>query len=104
MAILTALFSLIGKQVGKIIQAVFGWAITALFGRLPSAQQIALSAAFGASIAWPLLVVGAFFPGVAAWALAFLPLHKWLGDVALRILWIALAVVVPLAVTAAATE
>jgi len=98
MAILTALFSLIGKQVGKIVQAIFGWAITALFGRLPSAQQNALSAALIASIAWPLLVIGAFLPGVAAWALAFLPLHKWLGETALRLIWIALAVLIPLGV------
>src|SRR5205823_5164026 len=54
------------------------------------------------SIAWPLLVVGCFLPGVAAWVLAFVPLHKWLSDTTMRIVWLALAIVVPLGVGAIA--
>jgi hypothetical protein len=100
MAILSAVFGLIARQLSTILQAIFGWSITALFGKLPSKKQTALSVALILSVAWPLLVVGCFFPGAAAWALAFLPLHRWLGDLALRLVWIGLAVTVPLGVGA----
>jgi hypothetical protein len=102
MAILTAILSLVSRQLGNIVQAIFGWSITALFGRLPSQKQTALSVALILAIAWPLLVVGGFLPGVAAWVLAFLPLHKWLSDTAMRIVWLTLALVVPLGVGAIA--
>jgi hypothetical protein len=100
MAILSALLSLILRELSTIVQAIFGWSITALFGRLPSNKQTALSVALGLSIAWPLLALGSFLPGAASWAIALVPIHKWLGDLALRIVWIALAVIVPLAVGA----
>jgi hypothetical protein len=100
MAILSALFTLLGRQLTTILQAIFGWSITALFGKLPSKKQTALSVALGISVIWPLLVLGCFLPAAASWALAFLPLHKWMSDFALRILWISLAVTLPLAVGA----
>jgi hypothetical protein len=100
MAILSAILSLIARQLSNILQAIFGWSITALFGKLPSQKQTALSVALVLSIAWPVLVVGCFLPGVAAWALAFLPLHKWLSDTVMRLVWIGLALVVPLGVGA----
>lgn len=100
MAFLSALLSLLSRKLGDLLQAVFGWSITGLFGRLPRAKQTGLSVALILSLLWPLLVVGAFAPKVAAWALAFLPLHQWLGDGALRALWIGLAVLAPLGVGA----
>jgi hypothetical protein len=100
MAILSALLSLVGRQLTTIVQAIFGWSITALFGKLPSKKQTALSVAIGLSVAWPFLLLGCFVPGAAAWALAFLPLKKWISDFALRLIWIALAAVVPLGVGA----
>ena len=47
------------------------------------------------SILWPLFVVGVPFPKAAAWVLAFVPLQKWIGETALRVVWIALAVIAP---------
>lgn len=47
------------------------------------------------SVVWPLLVLGAIVPAIANWAIAFVPLHDWLGDTAMQIVWIALAVIVP---------
>ncbi len=98
MAILSAVLSLIARQVGTILLAIFGWSITALFGRLPSKKQTALSVALAISVVWPILVLGCFLPGVAAWLVAFIPLHKLLGTLALRLIWITLAVIVPLVV------
>ncbi len=98
MAIFSALFSLLAKKLGDIVQAIFGWSITALFGKLPTTKQVLLSVALVLSILWPLFVVGTIVPSAAGWALAFLPLEKWLGPTVLRIVWIALAVVAPLIV------
>ena len=98
MAFLSALLSLVARQLTTILQAIFGWSITALFGKLPPKQQIALSAALLLSVVWPFLLLGCFFPAAAAWAIAFVPLHRWASDFALRIVWISLAVLVPLGV------
>jgi hypothetical protein len=100
MAIVSALFSLLARKLGDIVQAIFGWSITALFGKLPTTKQVLLSVALVLSILWPLFVLGTIVPGAAAWALAFLPLEKWLGATVLRIVWIGLAVVAPLIVGA----
>jgi hypothetical protein len=100
MAILSALLSLVMRELSTIVQAIFGWSITALFGKLPSKKQTGLSVALAFSIVWPLLLLGCFLPGAAAWTIALVPIHKWLGDLALRIIWISLAVLVPIAVGA----
>lgn len=100
MAILSVLISFISRKLGSLVQAIFGWSVTALFGRLSGKKQVAVTAALVLSIAWPIFVVGLVFPGIAAWVLAFMPIHKWVGDVALRIVWGALALFAPLAVGA----
>lgn len=97
-AILSVLISFLGKKIGSIIQAIFGWSVTALFGRLPSKKQLAVSIALLFSIAWPIFVVGLFLPSVAGWVLAFAPVEKWTGSLALRIVWGALAFLAPLLV------
>lgn len=98
MAIVSALLSMLSRKLGQLLQAVFGWAITGLFGRLPSGKQTALSAALILALVWPLLVVGVPFPGVASWAIAFVPLHEVAPRWVLRAVWFALAVAVPLIV------
>ena len=94
-AILSALFSLLLKQIGKILQAVFGWSITALFGRLPATKQTAVTVALVLSVVWPVFLVGLVFPDAAAWIVAFLPLQKWMSATALRILWCVFSVITP---------
>ncbi len=95
MAIISALLSALVRRIGTLIQALFGWSVTALFGRLPKIKQIAVSVTLLLAVLWPVLVIGVFLPGVAAWALAFLPLHEWFSDTFLRLSWAALAVLVP---------
>ncbi len=95
MAVISLLLSFIGRKIGSIIQAIFGWSITALFGKLPTKKQLAVTVALVLSIAWPLFVIGLFFPAVAGWALAFLPLESWFGKLPLRIAWAMLAVIAP---------
>jgi hypothetical protein len=98
MAILTALLGFVGKKAGDLFQAVLGWSVTALFGRLPSTRQTALSVVFVASLLWPILVIGVFVPGVTAWMFAFLPVHKWIGAGVVRIISVVLAALLPAAI------
>jgi hypothetical protein len=98
MAIISLLFSFLAKKLTNIMQAVFGWSITALFGRLPGRSQMLVTGALVASLAWPLFVLGAFAPKLAAWVIAFVPLHKMIGATVLRIIWLSLAVLTPVLV------
>ena len=95
MAILQALISYLTKSAGKALNAIFGWAVIALFGQTSQKEQTVLSAVVAAAAAWPLLVLGVIVPKVALLVLAFVPLAKSVPSLWLRIVWIALAVLVP---------
>lgn len=97
-AILTFLFSFLSRKAGDIVQAVFGWSVSALFGKLPRKQNLLVTGALLLSLTWPLFVAGAFYPPLANWAIAMVPLHDWFGDTVMRAIWIALAVISPLVV------
>ena len=98
MAVISLLFSFLARKANDIIQAIFGWSITALFGKLPRRSQVLVTAALVCSLAWPVFVVGAFLPNIAGWLLAFVPLHKLIGTEVLRIIWLTLAVLTPVLV------
>jgi len=98
MAVISLIFSFLARKVNNIIQAIFGWSITALFGKLPRRSQILVTGALLCSLAWPVFVVGAFAPKVAGYLLAFVPLHKLIGEGVLRIIWLTLAVLTPVLV------
>jgi hypothetical protein len=95
MAILQALFALITKSAGKILNAIFGWAVRALFGRTTPTEQIFFSGLVGAAVAWPLLLVGAAMPKVGAFLLAFIPIPHWVPSWIVRVVWLGLAALVP---------
>jgi hypothetical protein len=97
-AFISLFLSFLAKKVGSIIQAIFGWSVTALFGRLPGKKQLAVSIALVVSIAWPIFVLGLFSPRVAGWVLAFIPFDAWASTTFLRIAWGALAFLAPLLV------
>ncbi len=98
MAFLSLILSFVVKKLSDILQVIFGWSVTALFGRLPGKKQIAVTVALVVSIAWPIFVAGLFVPKVAGYVLAFAPLEKWVSPFVLRIVWGALAVLAPLLV------
>ena len=98
MAFLSLLLSFLAKKAGSIVQAIFGWSVTALFGRLPGKKQLAVSIALVVSIAWPIFVLGLFSPRVAGWVLAFVPFDKVGSTTFLRIAWGGLAFLAPLLV------
>ncbi len=43
MAILAPLIAFIGRQLGRLVQMVFGWATLMLFGRVPQSKQLLLA-------------------------------------------------------------
>jgi hypothetical protein len=98
MALISLLLSFLAKKVGTLLQAIFGWSVVALFGRLPARKQMAVTVALVVSLAWPLFVAGLAFPPIAGWALAFLPLEKWASSGMLRAVWGVLAALAPLLV------
>ena len=98
MATLTFLLSFLARKANNIVQALFGWCITSLFGKLPRRAQTMVTGALILSIAWPIFVVGLFWPHVASWAIAFVPLHRWVGPNTMRIVWAVIALFSPLVV------
>ena len=98
MALLQALLALIGKSAGKILNALFGWAVRALFGQTTAREQTFLSVVVAAAVAWPLLLVGIVAPKIAALLLAFVPVPHAVPSWAVRIVWVALALLIPFAV------
>jgi len=98
MAALQALLAAISRSAGKILNAIFGWAVRALFGQTSAKDQTFLSIIVGAAVAWPVLIVGIIIPKIAALMLAFVPLPHWIPSWIVRIVWLALAVIVPVAV------
>jgi hypothetical protein len=96
MAILQAILALIGRSMGSILSALFGWAVVALFGQTTSREKVWLSALVGAAAAWPILLLGVVWPRLATLILVFVPLPAWIPTWTIRMIWIALAVAVPL--------
>lgn len=98
MAALQALLALISKSAGKILNAIFGWAVRALFGQTSAKDQTFLSVIVGAAVAWPILVAGIVVPKIATLIVAFVPLPHWVPSWIVRLVWLGLAILVPFAV------
>lgn len=98
MILIQAFLSFLGRSTGKIVNAIFGWAVVALFGRTSSRQQTVLSGVVGMAVAWPLLVAGVIVPKVAAFFIAFIPVAKSVPDSTVRLVWAALAIAVPVVI------
>src|SRR5262249_26306098 len=74
MALLQALIAFLTRSLGRIVNAIFGWAVTALFGRTDPKQQVALSVLVAAAAASPVLLVGILFPQEIAFILTLVPM------------------------------
>jgi membrane protein len=98
MAIVQAFLALLSRSLGRIVGALFGWAVVALFGTTSSGEKIRLSALVGAAAAWPVLLLGIIWPRAATLVLAFVPIPVAIPDWAVRLAWVVLAALVPFAV------
>lgn len=101
MGILQGIFAWLRKSASKLVQAIFGWAVRALFGTPDESEKTLLSIVVGAAAVWPLLLIGIPFPKIAAFVVAFVPIPKSVPDGWIRGFWIAAAVLVPVGVGAA---
>lgn len=101
MAIVQALVAFIGRSLGKILGALFDWAVIAIFGYASGTEKTFLAALLAAAGAWPLLLFGIAAPKVAAFVLAFVPVPAWVPPSVIRWIWVGLTLAVPLAVGAA---
>jgi hypothetical protein len=97
-AIIQAVLALVGRSAGKILNAIFGWAVRALFGQTTTREQTFLSVVVGAAVAWPILLIGIVAPKIAALLLAFVPLPHWVPSWIVRLVWAGLALVIPIGV------
>ena len=98
MALIQALFSFLGKSAGKVLNAIFGWAVIALFGRSSPREQTLLTGLVAMAAMWPLLLVGIVAPKAAAFLVAFVPLSRSVPEGVIRAIWMALAAIVPITV------
>ena len=98
MAIVQALIAFVGRSFGKILSALFDWAVVAIFGYTSGTEKIFLSGLLAAAGAWPLLLLGIAFPKIATFVLAFVPVPSWVPSWIVRVVWIVLGLIVPLAV------
>jgi hypothetical protein len=96
MAVLQAALSLLSRSIGKIFNALFGWAVRALFGQPSPKEQPFLLGIVAAAAAWPVLLLGIAVPKVAAMVLAFVPFHNRAPAWVVRVVWVGLAVLVPI--------
>jgi len=97
-AILQALISLLSRSLGKILNSIFGWAVVALFGQPSPKQKTLLSALVALAVAWPILVLGIAIPKIAAFVVAFVPPSAHGPSWVTRLIWLALALLVPITV------
>lgn len=100
MAVLAPIIAFIGRQLGRLVQLVFGWATLLLFGRVPQHKQMLLVGVTAGSVAWVVTLLGIAFPDVGAFLIALVPAPDFITDNFLRLVMLVLAVVIPLAVGA----
>jgi hypothetical protein len=98
MAIVQGLIALLTRQAGKLLNMIFGWATTLLFGKVPQDKQLELSVITFGSVLWLVVVVGIAFPAFGVFLISFVPIPRWVDDSWIRIGMIVAAVVIPLVV------
>ena len=96
MPIIAAIFALIGRFVGRLLNMAFGWASVMLFGRVPQSKQILLAAVALGSIAWAAAVIGVLMPPAGEMIVSSVPAPDWVDRDWLRLAMFVMAIVLPL--------
>jgi hypothetical protein len=96
-ALISAMFAYLGRSIGRILNTVFGWATTMLFGKVPQKRQILLSVLSFGSLVWLLFVIGIALPKVGGVLLAFMVPKTVAGQTWVRLVMLAGALLLPLA-------
>jgi hypothetical protein len=98
MALIAPLFAFIGRQLGRLVQMVFGWATVMLFGRVPQSKQLLLAGVALGSILWVVALLGVAFPDVGTFLIALVPAPDFIDEGWIRLAMLTLAVLLPLGV------
>lgn len=99
-AVIAPLFAFVGRQLGRLIQMIFGWATQLLFGRVPQSKQFLLAAVTAGAVAWVVLLIGAAVPDVGSFLIALVPAPDFIPEAWIRIAMLILAATLPLAIGA----
>jgi hypothetical protein len=96
MPLVAAIFTLIGRFVGRLLNMAFGWASVMLFGRVPQSKQLLLSIVALGAIAWAATVVGVLLPPVGEMIVDAVPAPDWVDDGWLHLGVLVVALLLPL--------
>jgi hypothetical protein len=99
-AILAPLIAFLGRQLGRLLQLVFGWATLLLFGRVPQHKQMLLVGVTVGSVLWVVTLLGIANPDIGAFLIALVPAPDFITDDVMRLVMLVLAVLIPLGVGA----
>jgi hypothetical protein len=101
-AIIGSLFGLLGRFAGRLLNSTLGWATILLFGKVSGRNQtILLGIALG-SLLWVATIAGIVLPELGVFLLAFVPIPNGVDPWLVRLVMLALAVLLPLVIGAAA--
>ena len=95
MVLVQAVFAMLFRSAGRLLNTAFGWATMMLFGRVPQDRQIYLSLVTFGSVIWLVAVAGIAFPRLATFLIAFVALPDWIDRRWIRIAMTVAAVVIP---------
>jgi hypothetical protein len=96
MPLVAAIFTLIGRFVGRLLNMAFGWASVMLFGRVPQSKQLLLSMVALGAIAWATAVIGVLVPPVGEMIVEAVPAPDWVDEGWLHLGMLAVALLLPL--------
>jgi hypothetical protein len=95
MAVFQAVFAALGRQLGRLLNTIFSWATTTLFGKVPQDRQTLLSVIAFGSVIWIVVVFGVIFPGVGVFLLSFVKLPRWVPGWWVRLAMLVAALLLP---------
>jgi hypothetical protein len=102
MAIIGSVFAMVGRFAGRLLNSALGWATLLLFGKVEGRKQTILLVIALGSLVWILTVIGVLVPDIGAFLLAFVPVPDGVQEDWVRLGMLALALVIPLLIGAAA--
>ncbi|MCU0508881.1 MAG: hypothetical protein MUC34_10860 [Anaerolineae bacterium] len=95
MAIFQTILAALGRQVGRLLNTIFGWATTTLFGKVPQEKQTLLSVIAFGSVIWIVVVIGVIVPEAGVFMLSFVNLPEWVQEWWIRLAMLAAALILP---------
>jgi hypothetical protein len=96
MAIVGSVFAMLGRFLGRLLNAALGWATILLFGKVEGRRQLFLLVMAIGSLVWLVTLAGIVLPDIATFALTFVPVPDFVDDTWIRIAMLAAAAAIPL--------